>query len=139
MKKSIILEKNNKSGLILMILFNSENVLNSCDGSIVSNNNIYMDFGVIKSQCSCTVEHINNVQAIYLLSTPPGYNGCGTGIQITQSNKDIEILRCSNDSPGSVLTNLSTNVEFRNDNSLASGNDGYCLRIFSNSNYTFYY
>ena len=121
------------------MLFNSENVLNSCDGSIVSNNNIYMDFGVIKSNCSCTVEPINNVPAIYLLSKNPGYIDCGTGIQITQSNNDIQILKCSNVSPGSVFTNLSTNVEFRNDNPLASGNDGYCLRIFSNSNYTFYY
>ncbi|XP_022295201.2 uncharacterized protein LOC111105295 isoform X3 [Crassostrea virginica] len=110
-----------------------KNVLNSCDGSIVSNNNIYMDFGVIKSNCSCTVEPINNVTAIYLLSKNPGYNVCGTGIQITQSNNDIQILKCSNDSPGSVLTNLSTTVELKNDyNSFVGGNDEYCLRVFSN-------
>nr|XP_022291450.1 uncharacterized protein LOC111102839 isoform X3 [Crassostrea virginica] len=110
-----------------------KNVLNSCDGSIVSNNNIYMDFGVIKSQCSCTVEPINNVDAFYLLSKNPGYNDCGTGIQITQSNNDIQILKCSNGSPGIVFTNLSTNVEFRNDNSFVSGNDEYCLSVISNN------
>nr|XP_022295204.1 uncharacterized protein LOC111105296 isoform X1 [Crassostrea virginica] len=109
-----------------------KNVLNSCDGSIVSNNNIYMDFEVIKSQCSCTVEPINNVKVIYLLSTNPGYNDCGTGIQITESNNDIHILKCRKDSPGSVFSNLSTNVEFRNDRPLVSGNDEYCLRVFSN-------
>ena len=122
------------------MLFNSENVLNSCDGSIVSNNNIYMDFGVIKSQCSCTVEHINNVTAVYLLSKNPGYNDCGTGIQITLSNKDIETLRCSNDSPGSVFTNLSTTVELKNDyNLILGGNDKYCLLVYTNGNYNFYY
>ena len=95
------------------MLFNSENVLNSCDGSMVFNHNIYIDFGVIKSQCSCTVEHINNVHATYILSENPGYNDCGTGIQITQSNNDNQILRCRNDSPGSVFTNLSTTVELK--------------------------
>ena len=119
-------------------MFNSENVLNSCDGSIVSNDDIYIDFGVIKSQCSCTVEHINNVHAIYILSTNPGYNGCGTGIKITKSNNDIGILRCSNDSPGNVFTNLSTTVEFNN-NPLLGGNDEYCLRVYTNGNYDFYY
>nr|XP_022294636.1 uncharacterized protein LOC111104791 isoform X2 [Crassostrea virginica] len=101
-----------------------KNVLNSCDGSIVSNDDIYIDFGVIKNQCSCTVEHINNVNAIYTLSEDPGYIGCGTGIQITKSNNDIETLRCSN-----VITNLSTTVEFKNDyNSF----DEYCLRVYTN-------
>ena len=134
----MILEK--KIGLnINMMLFNPENVLNSCDGSIVSNNNIYMDFGVIKRQCSCTVEPINNVPAIYLLTKNPGNIGCGTGIQITQSNNDIQILKCSDNSPGFVFTNLSTIAEFRNYNSLVSGNDEYCLRVFSNGNYNFYY
>ena len=99
-----------------------------------------MDFGVIKSQCSCTVEHINNVQAIYLLSKNPGYNDCGTGIQITLSNKDIETLRCSNDSPGSVFTNLSTTVELKNDyNLFVGGNDKYCLLVYTIGNYNFYY
>ena len=133
--KSVILGK--KIGLnINMMLFNSEYVLNSCDGSIVSNNNIYMDFGVIKSQCSCTVEHINHVRAIYILSTNPGYFGCGTGIQITKSNNDIQILRCSNNSPGSVLTNLSTTVELKHD---YNSSDEYCLRVYTNGNYNFYY
>ena len=121
-------------------MFYSENVLNSCDGSIVSNDNIYIDFGVIKSQCSCTVEHINNVHATYILSKNPGYNGCGTGIKITKSNNDIETLRCSNDSPGNVFTNLSTTVEFKNDfNHLVDGNDEYCLDVDTNGNYDFYY
>ena len=122
-----------------MMLFNPENVLNSCDGSIVSNNNIYMDFGVIKSQCSCTVEPINNVKVVYLLNKNPGNIGCGTGIQITESNNDIHILECRKDSPGSVFSNLSTHVEFRNYRPFVSGNDEYCLRVFSNGNYTFYY
>ena len=122
------------------MLFNSENVLNSCDGSIVSNNNIYMDFGVIKSNCSCTVEPINNVTAIYFLSKNPGYNDCGTGIQITQSNNDIQILRCRNDSPGSVFTNLSTTVELKNYyNLFVGGNHKYCLLVYTNGNYNFYY
>ncbi|XP_078326367.1 uncharacterized protein LOC111105297 [Crassostrea virginica] len=104
--------------------YEDKNVLNSCDGSIVSNDDIYIDFGVIKNQCSCTVEHINNVNAIYTLSEDPGYIGCGTGIQITKSNNDIETLRCSN-----VITNLSTTVEFKNDyNSF----DEYCLRVYTN-------
>ena len=121
-------------------MFNSENVLNNCDGSIVSNDDIYIDFGVIKSQCSCTIENINNVNAIYILSTNPGYNGCGTGIQITQSNNEIQILRCSNDSPGSVFTNLSTTVEFKIDNnSFVGANDEYCLQVYTNGNYNFYY
>ncbi|XP_078326374.1 uncharacterized protein LOC144622916 isoform X2 [Crassostrea virginica] len=110
-----------------------KNVLNNCDGSIVSNDDIYIDFGVIKSQCSCTIENINNVNAIYILSTNPGYNGCGTGIQITQSNNEIQILRCSNDSPGNVFTNLSTTVEFKIDNnSFVGANDEYCLQGFTN-------
>ena len=123
-----------------MMLFNSENVLNSCDESIVSNNNIYMDFGVIQSNCSCTVEPSNNVPAIYPLSKNPGYKGCGTGIQITQSNNDIQILRCSNDSPGTVFTNLSTTVEFKYYfNSFVGGNDEYCLHVDTHGNYNFYY
>ena len=106
---------------------------------MVSNDNIYIDFGVINSQCSCTVEHINNVHAIYILSTNPGYNGCGTGIKITKSNNDIKILRCSNDWPGSVFTNLSTTVEFKNDYNSFGENDEYCLHVDTHGNYNFYY
>lgn len=42
-------------------------VLDSCDGYVVLNNNINVDFGVIKYQCLCYFNFVFNVMLYYLL------------------------------------------------------------------------
>lgn len=63
--------------------FFSGNVLDNCDGRVISNN-IYVDFGVIKNQCSCSFTFAFNALLFYSLSLNPGYDNCGTAIQISE-------------------------------------------------------
>lgn len=118
--------------LIILSIF-SGNVLNSCDGRVVANNNIYVDFGVIKYQCSCSFTNALNEQLIYTLSRNPGYDGCGTAIQIKEINDNIPTNIPCTSSPFPVFSSQSSTVELVCSDSTACDNVGYCLRILSNS------
>lgn len=109
------------------------NVLDSCDGRVIINNNINVDFGVIKKQCSCYFINALNAQLIYTLSRNPGYDGCGTGIQIKENNDNIYFIPCMSSTPFPVMSSQSSRVELVCSHSTACDNAGYCLRIWSNS------
>lgn len=47
--------------IVLCYLFFLGNVLDSCDGCVIFNNNIYVDFGVIKYKCLCFFNFIFNL------------------------------------------------------------------------------
>nr|XP_022294038.1 uncharacterized protein LOC111104406 [Crassostrea virginica] len=110
-------------------------VLTSCDGSIISNKIINVDFHFIKDKCSCAFE--SNFSVLYYLSRNPGYKDCGTGINISESDTTTHILRCATESTdtGSLGTSLATQVRLIRDNNypLISGNEDYCLSVFSNN------
>lgn len=120
---------------VLRSIFFSGNVLDSCDGRVISNNNIYVDFGVIKNQCSCYFINALNAQFLYTLSRNPGYGGCGTAIQINENNGDIFSIPCST-APPTVFSSQSTLVKLTGTDARLSGNTGYCLRVLSNGRYT---
>lgn len=107
--------------------FFSGNVLDSCDGRVVSNNNIYVDFGVIKYQCSCSFKNALNAHLIYTLSRNPGYEGCGTAIQIKEINDNIYKIPCS--SITSYISSQLSTVELVCSDSTICDNAGICLRI----------
>lgn len=105
----------------------NSNVLDSCDGRVVSNNNIYVDFGVIKYQCSCSFKNALNAHLIYTLSRNPGYEGCGTAIQIKEINDNIYKIPCS--SITSYISSQLSTVELVCSDSTICDNAGICLRI----------
>lgn len=107
-------------------------MLSSCDGSIISNRIIYVDFHFIKDKCSCAFQ--SNVSLLYYLSKNPGYD-CETSIEITESDTTTRILRCSSDSTkiGSINTSLATQVQLTGVIRSQYRNEDYCLSVISNS------
>lgn len=114
--------------------FFSGNALDSCDGRIISNNNMYVDFTKIKYQCSCSFINALNAQLIYYLNRNPGYDGCGTAVQIKEINGAIYRMPCMSSVPFFELSQ-STTVELVCSVSTQCSNAEYCLRILSNSMY----
>lgn len=124
----------NKNRIISFVFFLG-NVLDSCDGRVISNNNIYVDFGVIKYKCSCSFNFAFNPQLFYLPSINPGFDDCGTAIQIKEMNNNIFSIQCMSSVPPIVSSSQFTTVELtcgypRDDNYCKY--TGYCLRVFSN-------
>lgn len=107
------------------------NVLESCDGRVISKNNLYVDFGVIKYQCSCSFNFAFNAQVFYSLFRNPGFDDCGTTIQIKDINGGTYRMQCT--SSVTVVSSKFTNVELSCVGSTKCDNAGYCLRIFSNN------
>ncbi|XP_065927596.1 uncharacterized protein [Magallana gigas] len=108
------------------------NVLDSCDGSVISKNNLYVDFGVIKYQCSCSFNFAFNAGLFYSLSRNPGVDDCGTAIQIEEINGATFRMQCTSSVPGTVYSSEFTIVELSCVDSTKCDNAGYCLRILSN-------
>lgn len=108
------------------------NVLDSCDGGIISNNNMYVDFSVIKNQCLCSFTNALNAQLIYYLIRSPGYDGCGTAIQIKEINGFTYRMPCMSSVPFLELSQSIT-VELVCSDPIKCGDTGYCLRILSNN------
>lgn len=96
---------------------------------------MYVDFGVMKNQCSCYFINALNAQLIYTLSRNPGYYDCGTAIQIKEINGSIYRLPCTSSTLPSVISPQSSTVELVCSYHTKCDNAGYCLRIFSNSMY----
>lgn len=120
--------------------FFSGNVLDNCDGRVISNNNIYVDFGLIKYQCSCSFTKALNVQFIYVLSRNPGHDGCVTPIQISEINGDIYRIQCMSSIPPLVISSQSTNVELvSSDPSKCDTAYEYCLTVCISKIYFFNY
>lgn len=115
--------------------FFSGNVLESCDGHVISKSYIDVDFGVIKYQCSCTFIFASNPQLFYSLSRNPGFDDCGTTIQIKDIDGVIYRMPCTSSVPVTVVSSKFTIVELSCVDSTKCDNAGYCLRIFSNSMY----
>lgn len=115
--------------------FFSGNVLDSCDGRVISNRNISVDFGVIKYQCSCYFTPAFNVLLSYVLNRYPAFDGCGTAIQIREINGNIYRMPCTSSVSSIVDSSQMTIVELACDDSTNCGNAGYCLQILSNSMY----
>lgn len=107
------------------------NVLESCDGRVISKNNLYVDFGVIKYQCSCSFNFAFNAQVFYSLFRNPGFDDCGTTIQIKDINGGTYRMQCT--SSVTVVSSKFTIVELSCVDSTKCDNAGYCLRIFSNN------
>ncbi|XP_062606842.1 uncharacterized protein LOC134268597 [Saccostrea cucullata] len=105
--------------------------LDSCDGSEVSNNNIYIDFGEIEYQCSCSISPNFSGQAFYTLARNPGYENCGTAVRVIDSNNEKYRLPCATSLGPVVLTNRSGFVELEQVNGIDGPKD-YCLRVFTN-------
>lgn len=107
-------------------------MLNSCEGRIISNRIINVDFHFVKDKCSCVFE--SNVSLLYYLSNYPRFD-CGTGINITKSDSTTRILQCASDSTtiGSINTNLATKVQMSGEIISEYRNEDYCLSVFSNS------
>lgn len=106
------------------------NVLESCDGRVISKNNLYVDFGVIKDQCSCSFNFAFNAQVFYSLFRNPGFDDCGTTIQIKDINGGRYRMQCT--SSVTVVSSKFTIVELSCVDSTKCDNAGYCLRILSN-------
>lgn len=121
----------------IISLFPPGYVLDSCGGRVISNNYIYVDFSVIKYQCSCSIIFDSNGNSFYSLSKNPGYDGCGTAIQIKDMNNNIYSMPCTSLTPHTVFSLQFTTVELTCNNQIDSScnNTGYCLRVFSNSRY----
>lgn len=115
--------------------FFSGNVLESCDGRVISKNNLYVDFGVIKYQCSCSFNFAFNAQVFFSLFRNPGFDDCGTTIQIKDNNGVTYRMQCTSSVPDTVVSSKFTIVELSCVDSTKCDNAGYCLRIFSNSMY----
>lgn len=121
-----------------VICFFLGNVLDSCDGRVISNNNIYVDFGVIKYKCSCSFNFTFNPKLFYLASINPGFDDCGTAIQIKEMNNDIFSIQCMSSVPPTVSSSQFTTVELTCDYPRDYNYckyTGYCLRVFSNGRY----
>lgn len=115
--------------------FFSGNVLDSCDGRVISNNIFYVDFSLIKYQCSCSFTFAFNARLFYSLSRNPGYDDCGTAIRISDINGTISTMQCTSFIPSTFVSSQMTTVELSCVDSTKCGNAGYCLRIRSNSRY----
>lgn len=115
--------------------FFSGNVLESCDGRVISKNNLYVDFGVIKYQCSCSFNFAFNAQLLYSLSRNPSSDDCGTAIQIKEINGTTFRMPCTSSVPTVVFSMQMTIVELICAYSTNCGNAEYCLRILPNSMY----
>lgn len=115
--------------------FFSGNVLDSCDGRVISKNNLYVDFGVIKYQCSCSFNFAFNAQLLYSLSRNPSSDDCGTAIQIKEINGATFRMPCTSSVPSVVVSTQMTIVELSCVDSTKCDNAGYCLRILSNGMY----
>lgn len=109
------------------------NVLDSCDGRVISNRNISVDFGVIKYQCSCYFTPAFNVLLFYVLNRYPGFDGCGTAIQIREINGNMYRMPCTSSVSSIVVSSKFTIVELSCVDSTKCDNAGYCLRILSNN------
>lgn len=119
-----------------VMLFNfSGNVLNSCDGRILTRNSIYVDFGEIEYQCSCFIKPNSTEKTFYILSVYPKYDSCGTAIQITEDNGTTYRTKCSRSTPGTVTSTQSTSVKLFNDNTVNRGETRYCVIVYSNGMY----
>lgn len=112
-------------------------VLDSCDDRVISNNYIYVDFSVIEYQCSCSFILNSNAKFFNSLSKNPGFDGCGTAIQIKEMNNNIYRIPCTSSTPPTVSSLQFTTVELTCNNPIDSSckYTGYCLRVFSNSRY----
>lgn len=123
--------------IVSSFFFPPGNVLDSCDGRIISNNNMYVDFGVIKYRCSCSFNFAVNALLFYSLSRNPGFDYCGTAIQITEMNGNKSRMPCTSSIPFTVISSQFTTVEMTCNWSLVRycESTGYCLRVFSNSRY----
>lgn len=115
--------------------FFSGNVLDSCDGRVISKNNLYVDFGVIKYQCSCSFNFAFNAQLLYSLSRNPSSDDCGTAIQIKEINGATFRMPCTSSVTSAVYSRQMTIVELICAYSTNCGNAEYCLRILPNSMY----
>lgn len=115
--------------------FFSGNVLDSCDGRVISYNNINVDFGVIKYQCSCNFTSPFNVPLFYYPNRTPGFDDCGTAIQIRGINGNKFMIPCTSSEPSIIVSSQMTIVELSCDDSTKCDNAGYCLQILSNSMY----
>lgn len=118
--------------------FFSGNVLDSCDGRVISNDNINVDFGVIKYQCSCSFNFYFNAPLIFSLSRNPGFNDCGTAIQIKEMDGNKSRISCTSFTPFIVTSSQFTTVEvicIWPFSSYCERSTDYCLRVFSNSRY----
>lgn len=112
------------------------NVLDSCDGRVISKNNLYVDFGVIKYQCSCYFNFAFNAKLFYSLSRNPGYDDCGTAIQISEITGNISRMYrmpCTSSTPSTMFFSQLTKVELVCSDPKSCGIAGYCLRILSNN------
>lgn len=99
---------------------------------------MYVDFGVIKYQCSCSFNFHSNPTIFYSLSVNPGYNTCGTAIQITEIDDNKYKIPCTSSAPSIVPSSQFTTVELTCDkpgDASVCKNTGYCLRVFSNGRY----
>lgn len=115
--------------------FFSGNVLDSCDGRVISYNNINVDFGVIKYQCSCSFTFPFNVRLFYSPNRTPGFDDCGTAIQIREITGNKFMIPCTSSEPLIIVSSQMTIVELSCDDSTNCDYAGYCLRIFSNGMY----
>lgn len=119
-----------------MACWEGSNVLDSCDGRVISNNNMYVDFGVIKYQCSCYFINALNAQFIYSLSRNPGFDDCGTAIQISEITGNISRMYrmpCTSSRPSTMFFSQLTKVELVCSDPKSCGIAGYCLLILSNN------
>lgn len=99
-------------------------------------NNMYVDFGLIKYQCSCSFKNALNAQLIYSLSRNPGYDKCGTAIQIKEINGSTYRMPCTQSTaPPSVFSSQTTTVELACNDQPHCKDTGYCLLVLSNSGY----
>lgn len=123
---------------LLFDFFSPGNVLDNCNGRVVSNNNIYVDFGLIKNQCSCSLNLASNKQLFYSLPRNPGYDDCGTSINIKETTGNNTFrMPCTSSVPSTVVSSQSTKVELvcSDPQTCDNANAGYCLRVLSNGMY----
>lgn len=111
------------------------NVLVSCDGRVISSYNMYVDFGLIKYQCSCSFTNAFDVQILYSLSSNPGIDGCGTAIQITDVNGNTSRSLCSKSGTHTHYIKEPTLVKLVNNDPMFANETKYCLNVFSNGMY----
>jgi hypothetical protein len=117
-------------------------VIGSCGGQEISNNNVQIDFGLIETQCDCRVSANFSGSYFYFLANNPGYNGCGTAIEVTIDSNTTYRLRCSTQPP--TLPGNSTNINHTlrfmpSNNPYDKGNSGYCVRVASNGRWYLFY
>lgn len=112
-------------------------MIDNCSGQEISNNNILIDFGIIETQCDCKVSFNFSGEYFYSLAANPGYDGCGTAIEISVDSNTTIRLPCSFKQPSTVFgTSDETSDTVKlipSVNQNIKGNSGYCVRIASNS------